>query len=145
MALYSITAEIVVLLTVYHQNIRGLRGKELELLSQLYPTLPHVLCFSEHHMNYLQLQQTFLESYNLGDGYCRSLYAKGGVFILVQEKLKFARTDLTKFCKDKDIEVCAVKICLNSRRICIIAIYRAPSGNFDFFINKLDTILKKII
>jgi hypothetical protein len=30
------------------------------------------------------------------------------------------------------------------RSICIIATYRAPSGNFDFFINKLDTILKKL-
>jgi hypothetical protein len=38
-------------------------------------------------MNYLELQQTFLDSYNLGDSYCRSLYAKGGVCILVQEKL----------------------------------------------------------
>jgi exonuclease III len=95
-------------------------------------------------MNYLELKQTFLESYNLGDGYCRSLYAKGGVCILVQEKLKFARIDLTKLYKDKDLEVCAAKIYLNSRRICIIAIYRAPSGNFDFFINKLDIILKKL-
>jgi hypothetical protein len=32
-------------LTVYHQNIVGLRRKELALLSQLYPILPHVLFF----------------------------------------------------------------------------------------------------
>jgi hypothetical protein len=89
-------------------------------------------------MNYLELQETFLESYNLGDGYCRSLYEKGGVCILVHEKLKFARIDLTEFCNDKDLEVCAVKVYLNSRRICIIAIYRAPSGNFDFFIEEID-------
>jgi hypothetical protein len=132
-------------LTVYHQNIRGLRGKELEILGQLYPISPHSLCLSEHHMNNLELQQTFLECYNLGDSHCRSLYEKGGVCILVHEKLKFSRIDLTEFCKDKDLEVCAVKVYLNSRRICIIAIYRAPSGNFDFFITKLDTILKKII
>jgi hypothetical protein len=62
--------------------------------------------------------------------------------LLVEEKLKFAGIDLTKFCKDKDLEVCAVKIYLNSRRICIIAIYRTPSENFNFFINKLGTILK---
>jgi hypothetical protein len=35
----------------------------------------------------LRLQQAFFESYNLGVGYCRSLYAKGGVCILVREKL----------------------------------------------------------
>jgi len=33
-------------LTVYHQNIRGLRGKPNELISQLYPPFPHVLCIS---------------------------------------------------------------------------------------------------
>jgi hypothetical protein len=48
------------------------------------------------------------------------------------------------YCKDKDFEVCAVKLHFNTRKICIIAIYRAPSGNFDSFINKLDTILKKL-
>ena len=46
-------------LTIYHQNVKGLRGKANELLSQLYPNFPHVLCLSEHHMNHLELQQTF--------------------------------------------------------------------------------------
>lgn len=41
----------------------------------------------------------------------------------------FARSMLTNFTK----------------KICIIAIYRAPSGNFDIFISKLDLILKKTI
>jgi adenosylmethionine-8-amino-7-oxononanoate aminotransferase len=30
-------------LTIYHQNISGLRWKANELLSQLYPTFPHIL------------------------------------------------------------------------------------------------------
>jgi hypothetical protein len=46
---------------VYHQNVRGLRGKVNDLLCQLYPTFPHVLCLSEHHMNYLELQQVSLD------------------------------------------------------------------------------------
>jgi hypothetical protein len=37
-------------LTVFHQNIRGLRGNLNELISHLHPTPPHVLCLSEHHM-----------------------------------------------------------------------------------------------
>jgi hypothetical protein len=32
-------------LSVYHQNIGGLRGKVHDLLSQLYPTFPHALPF----------------------------------------------------------------------------------------------------
>jgi hypothetical protein len=37
-----------------------------ELLSQLYPTFPQVLCFSKHHMNYLELQQIYFDGYSLG-------------------------------------------------------------------------------
>jgi hypothetical protein len=53
-------------LTVYHQNVRGLRGKANELLSLLHPTFQHILCPSEHHMNPLELQQTFFDNYKLG-------------------------------------------------------------------------------
>jgi len=61
-------------LIVYHKNVRGLRRKTNELLSQLYPTFPHILCLSEHHMNHSDLQQTFLYNYKLGVSYCRTLY-----------------------------------------------------------------------
>jgi hypothetical protein len=62
----------------------------------------------------------------------------------VQENLRYVRTDLEKYCKDKDFEVCAIKNHFNTKSACIIAIYRAPSGNFDLFITKLDTILRKL-
>jgi hypothetical protein len=91
-------------LTVYHQNIRGLRGKANKLLSQLYPNFPHILCLSEHHMNHLELQQTFFDNYKLGISYCRTFYEKGGVCIFVQESLRYVRIDLEKYCKDKDFK-----------------------------------------
>jgi hypothetical protein len=46
-----------------------------------------------------------------------------------------------KYCKDKDFEACSIKLNLSSNRLCIITIYRAPTGNIDAFITKLDTIL----
>lgn len=131
-------------LTIYHQNIRGLRGKTNALLCQLYPTPPHILCLSEHHMNPSELQQTFLGNYKLGASYCRTSYEKGGICIYVQESLSFVKIDLEKYCKDKDLEICAIKISFNSKSAHILAIYRAPSGNFELFISKLDSILKKL-
>jgi exonuclease III len=131
-------------LTVYHQNVRGLRGKANELLSQLCPTFPHILCLSEHHMNHLELQQTFFDNYKLGASYCRTLYEKGGVCIFVEESLKYVKIDLEKYCKDKEFEVCAIKFHFNTKSACIITIYRAPSGEFDLFISKLDTFLRKM-
>ena len=128
-------------LTVYHQNVRGSTVKAYELSSQLYSTFPHILCPSEHHMNHLELQQTFIDNYKLGVSYCRTLYEKVGVCIFVQESLRYVRIDLEKHCKDKDFGVCAIKIHLNTKSTCI---YRPPSGNFDLFITKLDTILRNL-
>jgi hypothetical protein len=46
----------------------------------------------------------------------------------------------------RDCKICAIKTYLNTKSAGIIAIYiyRAPSGNFDLFINKLDVILRKL-
>jgi hypothetical protein len=48
-----------------------------------------------------------------------------------------------KFCKEKDMEICAVKIHLSDYTIYIMAIYRSP-GNFLYFLNNLETILNII-
>jgi hypothetical protein len=51
---------------------------------------------------------------------------------------------LGKFCIDQIIEICAVKLLSARRNICIIAIYRAPSGNVVQFLNILDKVLNTI-
>ena len=87
--------------SVYHQNIRGLRGKTNELLSHLHPAFPHILCFTEHHMNLLELQQANIDSYKLGANYCRTLYEKGGVCTYIHKSLKFVNIDLKNIAKLK--------------------------------------------
>jgi hypothetical protein len=47
-------------------------------------------------------------------------------------------------CKEQDIEVCALNLELIPSNIKIMTIYRAPSGNFEIFLNKLDTILSTL-
>jgi hypothetical protein len=68
------------------------------------------------------------------------LYEKGGACIYLHTSLNFVKIDLNKYCKDKDFEVCAVKLNLSSNRLCIITIYRAPTGN----LTKLDIILRNL-
>jgi hypothetical protein len=51
--------------SIFYQ-IRGLRGKSSELLSHLHPVSHHILCFTEHHMNLLELQHLNIDSYILG-------------------------------------------------------------------------------
>jgi hypothetical protein len=49
-----------------------------------------------------------------------------------------------KYCKEKDIEICAAKLHLPAYEICVIAIYRAASGNLQQFFRNLDEILNMI-
>jgi hypothetical protein len=62
----------------------------------------------------------------------------------VQESLRYVCTDLEKYCLDKDLEGFAIKIYMNAKIAYVIAIYRAPSGNFDLFITKLDIIIRQL-
>jgi hypothetical protein len=39
-------------LQIYHQNIQGIKWKSDEILDFCYPFFPHVVCFTEHHLNH---------------------------------------------------------------------------------------------
>jgi hypothetical protein len=55
--------------------------------------------------------------------------------------LKFTKVNIKEYCLDKDIEACALKLKSIFSNICILALYRAPSGNFSEFLNRLESIL----
>jgi hypothetical protein len=93
-------------------------------------------------MTWEELQQTSVNDYKLAAYFCRTLYVKGGVCTYVHKSLKVETIDIVNHCKEKDLEVCAIKLNLNFTHICIITIYRVPSGYFNLFINTLDTILR---
>jgi hypothetical protein len=59
----------------------------------------------------------------------------------VHDTLQCTNINLDKFCKEQDIEACAVRINLSSLTICIISIYRSPTENFLRYLHTLDSIL----
>jgi hypothetical protein len=63
------------------------------------------------------------------------------VCIFVREDFDFFSISLDKYCKEKDIEVCAVRLQRPPIQLIILAIYRLPSGNFTTFLKNLDSIL----
>jgi len=56
--------------------------------------------------------------------------------------LKKFYTNFIKYCKEQDIEICMLKLTSISHNILIMAVYRAPTGNFNLFLKRLDKILK---
>ena len=82
-----------------------------------------------------------MDQYKLGAKFCRESHKNGGVSIFVHDTLPCTNINLDEFCKEQDMEACAVMINLLSLTICIISIYRSPMGNFLHFLHTLDSIL----
>jgi len=84
-----------------------------------------------------------IHRFKLGSKFCRHEYKNGGGrCIFVHENPEFSSISLDKYCKEKDIEVCAVRLKITSIHLIILAIYRSPSGKFTNFLRNLDSILK---
>jgi hypothetical protein len=117
----------------YHQNIRGLSNKTDELLSQWVSQSPHIFCLTEHHLNKAEITRTSINNFNLGAHYCRKSLKNGGIDIFVHQSLQYEPIDLEEFCIDQIIDVCAIKLYHSTDNICILTVYRVPTGNFLHF------------
>jgi hypothetical protein len=77
----------------------------------------------------------------LATSYCRRLREKGDVCISAKKDLYFIKVNLNRHCKDQDTEVCSVRL-EPTGNICVMAVYRAPSGNFISFLSGVDNIIR---
>ena len=121
-----------------------MRGKTCELLSHLLQDLPHLLCFSEHHLSQSEVDFINIENYSLGAKYCGTKLHRGGVRIFIQSHLQFTTLNLDNCRAGQDVEVCALKLDSTFSNICILVIYRSLVGNFNTFVTQLDKILQKL-
>jgi hypothetical protein len=113
-------------------------------MNSLCPKFLHTLCFSEHHRKQIELQQINLEGYKLGATYCRKILLKGGVCIVIHKNYNYSNVDPSKYCKEHDIEACAIKLELTILNIYVVTVYRATCGNFNSSLNELDSIIKSL-
>jgi hypothetical protein len=101
------------------------------LINSLFPKFRQIVCFSEHNLKHIDLDQIKLEGYELGAAYCRKSLLKGGFASLLIKKYNYSNGDLNKYCKEQDIEACALKLELTALTIHVVTVYRAPCGNFN--------------
>jgi exonuclease III len=129
---------------VYHQNVRGLKGK-LSLLSYfLYSELAHIVCITEHHLKDQEMDLAQIEHYKFSAKFCRHQFKNGGTCIFVHESLNYDIIPTDHISKEKDIEICAIKLNLYQTNIVIIVIYRSPSGDYGYFLRKLELFLESL-
>jgi len=99
------------------------------------------MCLTEHHSKDYEIDNLPIDQFKLGSKFCRHEFKNEWVCIFVHEDLDFFSISLDKYCKEKDIEVCAVRLKITPTQLIILTIYRSPSGNFTNFLKNLDSIL----
>ena len=134
-------------ITLYHQNVRSLTNKldELSIFTQRNHIGPQFICFTEHHLKEFQIKKVSLEDYTLASGFCTKVSLGGGVCILIYKSIEHQPIDLSNFCYEKTLEICAVKLQFESLKLIIFCVYRAPTGNLERFFSLMEKILNHLL
>ena len=81
-----------------------------ELSTSLFPDYPNIMCLTEHHLKDYEIDNLPIDHFKLGSKFCRHEFKNGGVCIFIHKDLEFFSISLDKYCKEKDTEVCAVRL-----------------------------------
>jgi hypothetical protein len=60
--------------------------------------------------------------------------------MFVPESTDFKTIPTHHICKEKDAEICDIKLQLPKIKIVIVTTYRSPTGNYDYFLRKLESL-----
>jgi hypothetical protein len=122
-------------LSIYHQNIRGLKGKINEFLLLVPTEAPHLICLTEHQIHDFDLNPPYMPMYKLGAIYSRSILKGGGSCIYIHENIIFSKLNVQCYCREKDLEIVAIKFKFNKTNFIVYCIYRVPTGDLQYFLN----------
>lgn len=123
-----------------HQNIAGLRSKELEL--ELYMTSNNIdiICITEHWLKSHELMFSFSD-HQVGSAFCREHLIRGGSLILLNKQIKFKeRKDIVHHSVERHIEIACVEL----EQFIVISAYSPPTASFDIFEKVIEEILFKL-
>jgi hypothetical protein len=131
-------------LKILHQNARDLNRKTEEFLFSLAEINPQIICVTEHHRSWEEINICDFGQFTLQAKYCRTLFKYGGVAILMHRNLISKEIELNKYCSEKDLEICALKVKLKSTTLLILCFYKSPKGNFSYFLKQIEKLLTEL-
>ena len=131
-------------LKIFHQNIRGLSFKTEEFLLSVSKINPQVICITEHYLKLDEIDIMDFGQYTLRTQYCRMLFKHGGVLILTLNNIVSDVIELNTYCREKDLEICGLKLQLPTHSQLILCVYRSPTGDLSCFLMQLEKLLIKL-
>lgn len=133
----------------FEPNLLLLNGQSLNLdkINEINVTLNSLtsidfICFTETWANENSITNMVFSNYNLCSFYCRSRMKGGGVAILCKTNIIVKNINLSQYCIDKDIEVCACSFKTFNKETIIIVCYR--SGDLTTFFNNIIGVLDSV-
>lgn len=100
-----------------------------------------IICLQETWARNDSIGYLNFSNYYLASFYCRQFAKGGGVGIWLKNRVKSSKIDVSRFCCEKSIELCCVKIHVNKQNIVILNCYRSPNGDMTMFLNNLESVL----
>lgn len=102
-----------------------------------------IICLCEHWLKDSEIKSVNLYNYNLASHFSRNVHIHGGVCIFLDKNVRYKIIDVSQFCTEFHIELCAIE--LTNIKTALITCYRSCShGNFDIFINSLTNMLNHL-
>lgn len=125
------------LLNVFHQNIQGLRCKELEIVLFLEKINIDIMCITEHWLKD-DINIVNFPCHKIVSSFTRESFKCGGSLILAKNDIKCKeRRDIVALSIERTIEVACVEL----EQHIVTSVYRPPSGTFDTFESVMENIL----
>lgn len=102
-----------------------------------------VICVTEHWMTEAEIGTLSMDGYNTLGFSARKEYIGGGTLIFVRDNLN---ANVKHFKVDCNVEKCIEYSCVfvSDFNLCVLAVYRSPSGHFDTFLSSLDHLLNNL-
>jgi hypothetical protein len=66
------------------------------------------------------------------------------LLIYIHENIKFSTINIHRYCKEQDLEIAAVKLKLSKKNGIALCVYRAPTGDHDYFLKQIGIILNSL-
>jgi exonuclease III len=133
-------------ISILYQNICSLHHKtpELEIWLNTLLNQVNVLCLTEQWLNCQNLINTNIQNFKLVSTFNRKYKTHGGSCIYVKDNIVTKDIDcFTTFGEEINFELSLTE--LVDFKLYVGCIYRVPNGQFAIFLDKLETMIQKLL
>lgn len=111
-------------------------------------TFINFFCITEHWLRQYEIEGTILKNFHVVANSCRDNFSHGGTLVFSSNANQFKITDRPDFQEgniEKVFECSAIQVKINKKnKFILLCLYRAPSGDFNCFLDKLEQCLNLI-